>query len=70
MDNQEKNKKSQKKRIGKYIVNQSKLLGEGSYAKVYAAYVESTKAPIAVKVLTKQLNAQEKRFKDALLYEI
>ena len=44
---------NKKKRIGKYIIDQSKNIGGGQYGKVYQAFVEATKEPIAVKVMAK-----------------
>src|SRR5690242_17664887 len=46
--------------IGSYKLDKSKLLGEGTYSKVYLGYHENEKFPVAIKVIkTKDLNEKE-----------
>lgn len=54
--------------MGKFIIDLDSKLGEGQSAIVYKAIVEATKEAIAVKVMSKSKNSQDKRFMDALLY--
>lgn len=61
---------SSKKRIGKYIIFQNELLGQGAFSKVYNGIIEDSKEPVAIKVVAKSVIEQDEYTRNAFYSEI